>query len=449
MTPDSVFKIVDRQLMKIQKYPLNPVELIILEGIWQDLSYDEIGQQKGYSSGYLSNVAAPKLYNRLSLLIGENIKKKSCRTLLEWYASVPTKVHNSLAYPTGAIQLDSAFYIQNPPLEEQACEEIDKPGALIRIKAPKEMGKTSLLLRILNYAVEKDYQTVALNFAQIDCEILSDLNRFLRFLCASASQQLNLESKLDEYWDEDIGSKVSCSLYFRCYLLEQIDVPIVLAFDELNRIFEYPNVAKDVLPLLRSWYEDAKRTPVWQKLRQIVVHSTEVYIPLKVNQSPFNVGLPIELKGFNLNQVQELAEKYQLNWQKNEEARQLIDLVGGHPALIQIALYHLSQKEATLVELLKTASTPEGIYHHHLLRKWLILQHEPELAQYFRILLQSDRSLQLEPIIAYKLSSMGLINSIGNKVVVSCRLYQAYFTQNFVAVDSEDSETIVTDCSPL
>ena len=447
MSPNYIFEVIDQQLIKLGECPLSSVELILLQGIWQNLNYDEIGEQKGYSPGYLSKVAAPKLYDKLSILLGKSVAKKNCRALLETYAyaSLEAKDCNSLSYPTGAIPLGSIFYVESPAIAQQAYKEINKPGALIRIKAPREMGKTSLLLRILDYAVKNNYKTVALNFAQIDCAILSDLNRFLRFLCTSVSQQLGLEPKLDQYWDEDIGSKVSCSLYWRCYLLKKIDVPIVLAFDELDRIFEYPEVAKDVLPLLRSWYEDAKRTPVWQNLRQIVVHSTEVYISLGVNQSPFNVGLPIELQNFDLSQVEELAQKYQLDWQENAQAKQLIDLVGGHPALIQIALYNLSQKEMTLAQLLGTASTQQGIYHHHLHHKWLTLQQEPELAKCFWILLESDRPQQLKPIIAYKLSSMGLINLIGNKAVASCKLYQTYFTQNFATIDLE---IVDTDCCP-
>ncbi len=401
----------------------------------EDLSYGEIGQKEDYSPAYLTNVAAPKLYKKLSKLLGKNVTKKTCRLLIE--SNIKYKSSILPTYPSGAVPLNSPFYVERPPIEEQVYEEINKPGALIRIKAPKEMGKTSLLLRILHHAVNQNYRTVTINFDQIDCAILRDLDRFLRFLCASTTQQLNLESKLEEYWDDDIGSKLSCSLYFRCYLLEQINSPIVLAFDELNQIFEYPQVAKDVLPLFRSWYEDAKITPIWQKLRLIVVHSTEVYIPLQIYQSPFNVGLPIQLKSFGLSQVKKLAEKYQLEWQSGEEAEQLINLVGGHPALIQIALYHLSRQEITLTELLKTASTPEGIYHPHLRRQWLTLQQEPELAEFFNLLLQTNRPVQLKPIVAYKLSSMGLIKQIGNEAIVSCKLYQDYFTKNFIEMDSK------------
>lgn len=272
------------------------------------------------------------------------------------------------------------------------------------------------------------YHTVSLNLQeQVDRAILSDLNRFLRWLCANVSRQLQLEPRLDEYWDEDIGSKVSCSLYLRNYVLEQIDSPLVLALDEVHQIFEHPQVAKEFLPLLRSWYEDAKRQPIWQKLRLIVVHSTEVYVPLQLNQSPFNVGLPIQLTCFSLDQVQQLAQRFELNWTDDEEARLLMDIVGGHPALVHLTLYHLSRGEVTLNQLLQNASTPKGIYYHHMQRHWATLQAQPELASALSIVMNATQPVKLEPVVAYKLSSMGLIKLDNNLATPSCRLYRQYF----------------------
>ncbi|MEQ8467128.1 AAA-like domain-containing protein [Coleofasciculus sp. E1-EBD-02] len=42
-----------------------------------------------------------------------------------------------------------------------------------------------------------------------------------------------------------------------------------------------------------------------------------------------------------------------------------------------MALYHLSRGEITLSQLLDTAATATGIYHHHLQRHWATL--EPRL----------------------------------------------------------------------
>ncbi len=333
----------------------------------------------------------------------------------------------SPCYPSGSVLLDSHFYLERAPIEEQVCQEIRKSGALVRIKAPREMGKTSLLLRILDYTKSLGYRTAKLNLEQVEQTILSDLHQFLRWLCANVSHQLQLKPKLDDFWDKDIGSKVSCTLYFRGYLLKQIDSPLVLALDEVNQIFEYPQVAKDFFPLLRSWYEEAKTLPIWQKLRLIVVHSTEIYVPLQLNQSPFNVGLPVELTHFSLDEVQQLAQSYGLDWSGGEEARQLMDMVGGHPALVNIALYHLSRSEITLEQLLETAPTSTGIFAHHLQRHRIILKEQLELADALHAVMSTTEPIKLEPIFAYKLSSMGLIKQSRDKAMPSCELYRQYF----------------------
>ena len=337
----------------------------------------------------------------------------------------------SSLYPSGSVPLGSPFYLERSPIEEQVEREIRKPGALIRIKAPREMGKTSMLVRILDYAKRLGYRTVSLNLEQVDQATLNDLNQFLRWLCANAARRLRLKPKLDDYWDEDLGSKISCTSYFQDYLLELIDNPFVLALDEVNQIFEHPQVAKDFLPLLRSWYEEAKTLPIWQKLRLLVVHSTEIYVPLQLNQSPFNVGLPIQLDSFSQEEVQQLAQRYGLDWPDKEEARQLMSMVGGNPSLVHTALYHLSQRNITLSQLLKTAYTANGIYHNHLQRHGATLSKQPELAQALDTVLNATEPVTLDSILAYNLSSMGVIKQSGYKALAGCELYRRYFSSVF------------------
>ncbi|MDJ0715312.1 MAG: AAA-like domain-containing protein [Prochloraceae cyanobacterium] len=448
MNLDCLLKIIDCQLIESQNRPLNSTEILILQGIWQYQTYNQIALEKGYSPGYFTNVVAPELYQRLSKVVGQRVTKKNCRMLLESYAELqaapetrPLRQHlagsplyinenTSPCYPSGSLPLDSPFYLERSSIEEQIYQEIRKPGALIRIRAPREMGKTSLLLRIIDYAKRLSYRTVSLNLEQVDRAILSDLNQFLRWLCTNIAHQLELKPKLDEYWDEDLGSKISCTSYFQDYLLELIDTPLVLTLDELNLIFEHPQVAKDFLPLLRSWYEETKTLPIWQKLRLLVVHSTEIYVPLQLKQSPFNVGLPVELGSFSQEEVQQLAQRYGLDWSNGEQVRQLMAMVGGHPALIHLALYHLSQKKITLSQLLETAPTANGIYSHHLQRHWATLEEQPELARALDTVLNMVETVKLDPIVAYKLRSMGLIEYSENKTILSCELYRQYFKNN-------------------
>ena len=162
-----------------------------------------------------------------------------------------------------------------------------------------------------------------------------------------------------------------------------------------------------------------------------MVHSTEIYIPLQLNQSPFNVGLPIELDTFSLAEVQQLARCYEIDWDDGA-AGQLMELVGGHPALVNIAFYHLSRGDITLAQLLETAATSTGIYHHHLQRHWVTLEEQPELAQALDRVMSGTEPTTLAPILAYKLSSLGLIDRSGDKAIPGCKLYQQAFKSSIV-----------------
>ncbi len=331
------------------------------------------------------------------------------------------------AFATRPVALDSPLYVARFPIESDCYNEIREPGALIRIKALRQMGKTSLMNRILARAALENYRTVRLNLWQAERSVLSNIDKFLRWFCANVSQQLQLEPRLDDYWDEELmGSLVSCTTYFQAYLLEQINCPLVLGLDDVEHIFEYPDIAQDFFPLLRNWYEEANNLDIWKLLRVVVVHSTEVYIPLKINQSPFNVGLPIELPEFSREQVADLARRHGLDWTDNQ-LKPLMAMLGGHPFLIRLALYRISRQEVTLEQLLQTAPTESGIFIDHLRRHLVSLQQNPELAAAFKKVVATQQSVQLEPIQLYQLQRMGLVQLDGNKVMPRCNLYRQYF----------------------
>ncbi|MEH2462691.1 AAA-like domain-containing protein [Nostoc sp.] len=328
--------------------------------------------------------------------------------------------------PEGQVDLVSEFYIEHPPIESRCYEAILKPGSLIRIKAPRQMGKTSLMARILHQASQQDYLTVPLSFQLADGKVFADLDKFLQWFCASVGRRLRLPNKLADYWDAIFGSKDNCTAYFEEYLLPEINQPLALGLDEVDRIFQHPEIAADFFGLLRAWHEDAKNRDIWKKLRLVVVHSTEVYIPMNINQSPFNVGLPIELPEFNDQQVLDLAQRHGLSWSFTQ-VKQLMAMVGGHPYLVRVALYHIARQDITLNELLKTAPTEAGPYSDHLRRHLWNLEQRPELAAAIKKVVANTSPVRLDSIQCFKLLSMGLLQQQGNDVTPRCNLYRQYF----------------------
>ncbi|NJO82504.1 MAG: hypothetical protein HC828_06545 [Blastochloris sp.] len=163
------------------------------------------------------------------------------------------------------------------------------------------------------------------------------------------------------------------------------------------------------------------------KLRLIIVHSTEIYIPLNLNESPFNVGICLELPDFNVEQVQILAQRDRVNLTL-PQIQQLMQKVGGHPYLTRQAISQLrNHSNLSLEALLDAAATESGIYSAHLRHLWNLLQRRSELVEAFKQVVNTDYPIRLEPSQAYQLQSIGLIKFAGNAVVIRCDLYRQYF----------------------
>lgn len=326
----------------------------------------------------------------------------------------------------GQVPLNSPFYVERPPIEANCYTAIVKPGALIRIKAPRQMGKTSLMSRILHQGEKQGYQTGFINLWSR--ELFKNLDSFLESFCANVSLELGIEEKIDQYWKpQRYSSQTNCTNYFQSYLLKELKQPVILGLDEVDRIFQYSEIADEFFTMLRSWHEKGKNNETWQKLRLVISHSQEVYISLDVNKSPFNVGLPIDLNKFSLAQVQDLVKRHGLQW-SDTEINQLMGMIDGHPYLVRTALYHIATNDLTLKQFLEIAPTEEGLYEDHLYRHLLILEENKQLKSAMLKLVNSDDAVTLEPTYAFKLKSMGLAESKGNKVIPLCNLYRIYFS---------------------
>jgi hypothetical protein len=435
----------DRVVSKNTGKYLSDIETKVLQGSWEGKTYDEIAKVYGYSAEYLNKDVGNKLWNKLSEALCQKVTKKNFKEALlrageqQWDTSANTNAAplvspsvTELPFPEGSVALDSPFYIEHSGIESLCYETVVKPGSLIRIKAPKLMGKTSLMTRILAHAANQNYQTVYLDLSSVDRAILTNLDKFLRWLCLMVGRQLKLENQLNDYWDIDIlGSNDNCTVYFEEYLLAEIDCPVVLGLDEVDRLFPYTEVIEDFLGMLRSWHEKGKISESWKQLRLVMAHSTEVYIPLDMNQSPFNAGVPVELLEFDVKQIQDLVRLHSLNW-NDTQVEELMRIVGGHPYLVRLAMYYVSSLKVTLEQLLQEAATEAGIYSNHLRRHLETLQKSPELALALKKVVTSPEPIELDSMQIYKLHSMGLVQRQNNYVMPRCNLYREYFRRVLV-----------------
>ena len=391
---------------------LSIIQEQVFRQCWEGNTYQEIANTCGYDADYIRSVGS-QLWQKLSLAFGEKITKNNFRSVLRqrFQNRLLSKYEEGeLEFPKGVVPLNSRFYIERTPNELLCYETILQPGALLRIKAPLEMGKTSLMVRILEQARQFGHYTVALSFQQADTKVFTDLDQLLKWFCTEITHQLGLEGEeyqLNNYWNSIYGSKSNCTHYFQENLLPVLKRPLVLALDRVDEVFRHLEVADDFFSMLRSWYEEAaygtRGSEVWRNLRLIIIHSTEVYIPLDTNKSPFNVGVAIELQTFQSQQVYRLARLYGLELSP-QKLKQLMQLLGGHPFLVRLTLYHLALGNISWEHLLQTAATEAGIYRSHLRQLLGYLQEDGELMLAYEQVLKSIEPVELAQMLAFQVT---------------------------------------------
>jgi hypothetical protein len=336
----------------------------------------------------------------------------------------------SLEIPEGTVRHDSLFYIHLAD-EARCCAELDQPGALIRIKSPKGFGKSSLTARLLAYATGQGYRSVFLNLEGTDQKFFADPELYMQWFCASVGKELGLRVHKEDYWDDIFGANDNSSDYFEKYLLKPDSTPLVVAIDNFDRIFAHAAIETDFCGLLRSWHERARSNPLWERFRLVLSHSQESYATKDINQSPFNVGLPVELGELQPDQVRQLVGLHGLPLDEVEVA-QLLELVGGHPYLVRKALYELANG-LPFATFLLDAPTEAGVFGNHLRGLLKAVEDQPKLAEALRHVVNSSGPVKLRSEQAFKLESLGLLVPEGNLERPRCRLYAQYMADRLTA----------------
>jgi len=323
--------------------------------------------------------------------------------------------------PGGALKATDPFYISRPQ-DKTIAELAELTGETLVIKAPRQMGKSSLLNRYLDQCHNLGKRWAFVDFQGFTNIELSDYLVFLRTLAATLARSLDID---------DSGVSAFASQQYFSYFVEDdlircVGCPLVLAFDEVERIFGQPYQG-DFFSLLRSWHNHrSKPLSVWEEVDLALVISTEPYLLIdRSDQSPFNVTPSVELGPFSLSDLVELNNRYG-GFLGTEDLAKLFALLGGHPYLTRLAFYRLKAGAGmTLLELMERAADPDGPFGEHLRRMLLLLQEHSGLTAALRQVI-ANGTVSSEDLY-HRLRSAGLVRRQNDRIVPANLLYARFF----------------------
>jgi len=330
-----------------------------------------------------------------------------------------------LVLETGTMQLDSPFYIRRAS-DAAMQQQIHRVGDTTVVKGARQMGKSSLLARALSMAQQNRQQAVYFDLQFLEAGHLESLEKLLRYLSRKLSRVFKTTIKPEEFWDASLGAKDNLTDFLAEAILAPADSPVLLFFDEIDRLFNY-SYRDDFFATLRGWHNLRATSEPWRRFNLMIAHSTEPYLWIQdLNQSPFNVGQIIRLEDFNLAEAAGLNAKHGAPLATTEEITQLLNFIGGQPFLLRQAFYMLAQNRWTLTQLQNAAISETGPFGDHLRRFVWRLQERPELKNALREILHKGRCDDETHFL--RLKAAGLINGENRQAVhMRCRLYEQYF----------------------
>ncbi|MCC5636035.1 AAA-like domain-containing protein [Nostoc sp. CHAB 5844] len=333
-----------------------------------------------------------------------------------------------LELPEGTMDSESRFYIERHQ-DAIAIATIARIGITLTIKGPRQMGKSSLLIRVMDAALKVGKQVAFLDFQLFDQDTLTNADIFYRQFCTVLTEQLGLSNRTEEFWQQGAGNNQRCTRYMESYLLREIGGSLVLAMDEVDRMFD-AEFRSDFFGMLRSWHNNralpTKR--MWKQFDLALVTATEPYhLIANLNQSPFNVGEVLLLDDFTPEQVADLNHRHSSPLTRLQ-TNQLMALLHGHPYLVRRSLYLVASQQISPEELFAQATSDRGPFGDHLRYHLFRIYEKKDLVQGF---IQAIRNNTCpDERIVRLLSAAGLVRREGQVVVPRCQLYSDYFREH-------------------
>lgn len=332
--------------------------------------------------------------------------------------------------PVGALKADSPFYVSRAAdCELQAT--INRRDSFVLVKGARQVGKTSLLARGLQWARETGALVMITDFQSLGAGAFADMEKLLLTLRDLIARELDLEATQEQKWRKSLPPGSNFQSYLQ-EVLESLDAPLVWAIDEVDKLFGH-SYASDVFGLFRSFHSLRALKPAgpWRQFTMVLAYAAEVNVFISdLNQSPFNIGTRLALEDFTLEQAAELNRRYgsPLN---DEELARYQDLVGGHPYLVHFGIYWMASHKTSLATLEVQAGRDEGPFGDHLRRMQAFLEKDPALCEAVRAVLEGQGRLTSQDF--YRLRAAGVLSGdSAEKAALRSELYAAYLRKRLL-----------------